>query len=693
VKDFHDDKLSARAYDSRLMKRLLLYARPYWKILILTILLLLITTVIDLSRPYLIKIAIDDHINLTGKILLSFETDKAPENGIIFQDRVFIRKDKLRGEYPEAEQHQIINYQGDFFLIKGFIKNDNNLVLEETDTGKYYFKYDNKLYHAINLDKNMLKKFRHDDINALINISIIFLILIFSGLILNYIQVYLLNYASQKTIYTLRQDIFSHLQKMSLRYFDSNPIGKLVTRVSNDTENINEMYTNVLVFLFKDIFLIIGIIIIMLRLHLKLALVTFSVLPLVFLTSFIFRRYVREAYRDVRSKLAKINASLSEDISGIKIIQIFNQEKRKLEEFININTEYYKATLKQIHIFAIFRPTMDLFYSLILALIIWYGGARVLNNTLNFGVLYAFINYLQQFFNPINDLSEKYDIIQSAMASSERIFMIIDTEEEIKNPHSPLNLPDKLEGKVEFKNVSFAYKENEWVLKDINFKINPGETVAIVGATGAGKSSIINLLSRFYDIQKGEILIDNINITNINKQELRKHIGVVLQDVFLFTGDINSNIGLNAEEISEEVIKKSASYVNADQFISRLEGNYKHRVKERGASFSAGQRQLLAFARALAFNPDILVLDEATANIDTETESLIQDALKKLSKDRTTIIIAHRLSTISNADKIIVLHKGKIMETGKHNELLNKGGLYYDLYQLQYKDQLDTQSV
>ncbi len=597
MNDFHEEEIMGKAYDSRLMKRLLKYARPYWKVLSFTILLLFIVTLIDLARPYLIKIAIDDYFSVTN--------------------------------IPAAEK-----------------------------------------------------------INAITRIALSFLAIITFGFFLNYIQIYFLHKTSQKIIYNMRQEIFSHLQKMSLAYFDKNPVGRLVTRVTNDTETLNEMYTNVLVNLFKDIFLLLGIILVMVQLNLRLALISFAILPVVAAVAFIFRYFARDAYRQVRVKLARINATLSENISGMKIIQIFHQQKNKIKEFTKINQEYYNATMKQITIFAIFRPSMDLLYSFTLALMIWYGGGKVISGTLQFGVLFAFINYIQKFFQPINDLSEKYNILQSAMASAERIFKILDTEEDIKNPAQPVKLPPEFEGQVEFKKVWFAYIDKDWVLRDISFSINPGETIALVGATGAGKSSIINLISRFYDIQQGEILIDGINIQDMDKKDLRQRIGVVLQDVFLFTGDINSNIRLNDDEINEEEIKEAARHVNADHFIKKLSHQYNHQVKERGATFSAGERQLLAFARALAFDPDILILDEATASIDTETELLIQDALAKLTENRTTIVIAHRLSTIQHADRIIVLHKGEIREIGNHQELLIQGGIYYDLYQLQYKDQL-----
>jgi ATP-binding cassette subfamily B protein len=524
-------------------------------------------------------------------------------------------------------------------------------------------------------------------INGVTHIGILYLIIITVAFIINYGQIYLIQYTGQKIIFNLRQQIFEHLQSLSLSFFDKNPVGRLVTRVTNDTDTLNELYTSVIANLFNDIFIILGIIIAMVSYNVKLALISLSTTPLIIGGMYIYRKLASQAYRLVRVRLARINAFLSEHISGMKIVQLFVTEHKKSKEFEKINKDYYDANMRQLTIFAIFRPSMDVIYSLTLALLIWYGGKDIISHKIEFGVLYAFVNYLQQLFQPIFDISEKYDILQSAMASAERIFILLDTKEQIKDPEKPIPLED-IQGKIEFKNVWFSYNGKDWVLKDVSFVVNPGETVAFVGATGAGKSSIISLLSRFYDIQKGEILIDGIDIRKVRQQDLRKHIGVVLQDVFLFTGDIKSNIRLNNKNITDNDIYMVAKYVNAHHFIKKLPEGYESKVTERGSTLSAGQRQLLAFARALAFNPKILVLDEATANIDTETERLIQDALKKLTKGRTTLVIAHRLSTIQHADKIIVLHKGRIREMGTHNELLQKKGLYYNLYMLQYKDQL-----
>jgi ATP-binding cassette subfamily B protein/subfamily B ATP-binding cassette protein MsbA len=502
--------------------------------------------------------------------------------------------------------------------------------------------------------------------------------------ILSYLQIYILNYTSQKIIFNIRGDLFNHLQNLAVRYFDNNPIGRLVTRVTNDTETLNEMYTNVLVNLFKDFFMLSGIMIVMLRLDIQLALVSFALIPVILLISIVFRKYIREVYRLSRVQLAKINSSLNENISGMRTIQIFKKENKFFQNFNSINTEYLNIQKKEITYFAIFRPSIEVIRSLGIALLVYYGGGNVISGSIQFGVLFVFINYLQKFYDPILDLTEKYNILQSAMASSERIFKILDTDMRIENPENP----DKIEhfkGEIEFRNVWFAYNDEDWVLKNISFKINRGESVAIVGATGAGKTSIINLLTRFYDIQKGEILLDGVNIKNLDKNTLRQKIGVVLQDVFIFTGNIRDNIRLN-KDISDDRVIEIAKYVNAHKFISRLPQGYNEPVMERGSTLSSGERQLLAFARTLVYDPQILVLDEATSSIDTETELLIQDALHKLVEGRTSIAIAHRLSTIQHSDKIIVLKQGEIKEMGSHQELLRNKGLYYNLYQLQYKE-------
>lgn len=679
--NFHNEDILGKAYDARLMRRLLNYAKPYWKAFLVTVIMVVMITAIDLARPYLIKTAIDDYITNTPMIVVQ-DPDQYPN--AVEHKGMYLVSQRYAADLEHYPRYQIMVYEGGKYLVASSFSADSFSIEERN--GEVIFINSHGEFTGELLSEDSYKNFRQSDVKGLYRLGFTFLGLVILGFGLNYAQVYLLQRTGQRILFNLRNEIFTHLQKMSLSFFDKNPVGRLVTRVTNDTETLNEMFTNVLVNLFKDIFMLIGIMVIMATLNLKLALVIFLMLPLVLTASAIFRIKARTAYREVRTKLARINANIAENISGMRIVQIFKQEEKKFKEFDEINTSYLKATLMEIRVFAIFRPFIDLLYYLALALLIWFGGGSVLRGTIEFGVLYAFVSYVQMFFQPINDLTEKYNILQSSMASSERIFQLLDKEEDIKNPQNPKELKE-VQGKIEFKNVWFAYNEGEWVLRDVSFTINPGETIAFVGATGAGKTSIISLISRFYDIQKGEILVDGINIKDISQQELRKHIGVVLQDVFLFSGDIKSNIRLNNTKISDDDIAQIAKTINADTFIEKLPDKYNEEVQERGSTFSSGQRQLLAFARALAFDPSILVLDEATANIDTETEVLIQQALLKLIEGRTTIIVAHRLSTIQNADKIIVMHKGKIREMGNHQELLQKGGLYHDLYQLQYKEE------
>ena len=417
-----------------------------------------------------------------------------------------------------------------------------------------------------------------------------------------------------------------------------------------------------------------------------LSLVTLSVLPVLIYGTFLFRKKVRESYRDVRFHLARLNSYMQEHITGMSIVHSFAKEDDEIKKIATINTDHKKANIDSIFYYAVFYPAVEILSSAAVTLIIWYGGGDVIQGGMTIGVLFAFIQYTEMFFRPIRDLSEKYNIMQTAMASSERIFKLLDNETVVKNPDNPKEL-QKVKGSIEFENVCFAYNENEYVLKNVSFKINPGETVAIVGATGAGKTSIINILTRFYDIQNGRILLDGTDIKEIDKRDLRKYISVVLQDVFLFSGTIKSNINLDSANISEEDIINAAKTVGAHKFISQLPNQYNEEVKEKGATLSVGQKQLISFARALAYNPQILILDEATSSVDTETEILIQQAIEKLLVGRTSIVIAHRLSTVQNADKIIVMHKGEIREMGTHQELLSQKGIYYKLYQLQYKDQ------
>ena len=524
--------------------------------------------------------------------------------------------------------------------------------------------------------------------NMLMKWIILFIILLIAGMLVSYFQTILLNRTGQMIIYGIREQLFSHLQGLSVEFYNQHPVGKLVTRVTNDTETLNEMYTSVIANSVKSVLTIIGISIMMMILNLRLSLLVFSVIPLVLFSTFLFRKFSRKAYRDVRTRVSMINTYLSEHISGMKIVQIFSKEEKKLEQFDEINDLLYEANRREVLVFGIYRPTMYLIYVIGLGAVVGYGGYQVLSGDMTIGVLVIFLQYVSNFFDPIQQLAEQFNILQSAFAAAEKIFSLLDDENRIENPEGAKGLED-VKGRIEFRDVTFSYIPGEPVLKKVNFVVEPGETVAFVGATGAGKTSILNLLSRYYDIDDGSITIDDQDIRKLDKYEIRRNVGQMLQDVFLFTGTIRDNIKLGDETIRDEEMIEAARYVNAHGFIERLPNKYEEKVYERGATYSAGQRQLLSFARTLAYDPKILILDEATANIDTETEILIQDALTKLMEGRTTLVVAHRLSTIQHADKIVVLSHGEVKEIGNHQTLLQKRGLYYQLYQLQMNSQGD----
>ncbi|MCU0643182.1 MAG: ABC transporter ATP-binding protein/permease [bacterium] len=593
MNNYHEEEVLGKAYDSRLLKRLLTYLRPYWLYVVLGVFILLIATALDLVGPFLIKIAIDR--NIVPKI----------STGLF---------------------HIVLIYFGVQIVQFGF----------------------------------------------------------------KIAQTYLMQWIGQKVVFDIRIEIFRHLQRLSLAFFDRNPVGRLVTRVTTDVEALSEWFSAGVVSVFGDVFLLIGIIVVMISVNWKLALITFSVIPILAYIVFFIRKKIREAYRDIRVRIARINAYLQENLSGMMVVQIFNREKKNFNKFDELNASHLEAHLRSIFYYSIFWPSVDLIESIALALIIWFGAMFKYEGVVTFGTLVLFIEYSKRFFRPISDLTDKYNILQSAMASSERIFLLLDNKPDIVNPAAPQTLRE-FSGEIEFRNVWFAYKNNhdgtpDYVLKDVSFHLKTGEKIAIVGATGAGKSSIISLLCRFYDVTQGEILLDGINIKNLKIEDLRRYIGLVLQDVFLFAGTVEENIRLGNKDISLDMVTQAARDVNAHPFISRLPNTYQEPMMERGASLSTGQKQLLAFARALAFKPDILILDEATSSVDTESEILIQQALEKLMTNRTSICIAHRLSTIQNCDRIIVMHKGKIREEGTHQQLLKLKGIYFKLYQLQFKD-------
>jgi ATP-binding cassette, subfamily B, multidrug efflux pump len=632
-----EEEVLGKAYDSRLMKRLLTYLRPYkWQVTI-ALASILIKAAADVLGPYLTKIVVDRYL--------------APVRGL------HTPLDRFLSDQPMVGIAQIAS-----------------------------------LYVGL---------------------------LVFSFL-LEYLQTYFMQWTGQKTMFDMRAQIFRHLQRMHIGFYDKNPVGRLVTRVTTDVDAVNEMFTSGVVSIFEDIFVLAGIIAIMLRMNWKLALITFAVLPLIGIATKLFRDKVRDSYRRIRVAIARINAYLQEHVSGMVVLQLFNREERAYDRFSEVNAVHMDAYKDAILAHAVYYPVVEILSAIAIACVIWFGGNDVIRGATTLGVLVAFIQYAQRFFRPIQDLSEKYNILQSAMASSERIFKLLDAPVEIKSPAATKTPQGP--GRIEFDHVWFAYRsmpandhvdggrasspgspvaslltgadarppqtgEPDWVLRDVSFTIEPGETVAFVGHTGAGKTTIISLLMRFYDVQKGEIKIDGVDVKDMDLADLRRRFGVVLQDPFLFSGTVASNIRLGSEGIDDEDVEKAAEDVNLADFIRTLPNGFKEEVRERGSTLSTGQKQLISFARALAHDPKILILDEATSSVDTETEFRVRDALSRMVEGRTSVIIAHRLSTIQRADKIVVMHKGQVREMGSHQQLLAQHGIYYKLYQLQYKDQ------
>lgn len=539
-----------------------------------------------------------------------------------------------------------------------------------------------ELYRPI-LMGNVIDSFMEKaEMSEIYRYGVLYFSVLLGSFLFNISQTWILQKTGQNIIYNIREEVFAHIQKLPLRYFDITPVGKIVTRVTNDVEALHEMYANILITLIKNAAKVIGLAVTMLLLDVRVAVYAFVLMPVIVALTVFFKRISRMTYRITRTKLTTLNTYLSEHLSGMKVIQIFAREKEKNAEFERKSKDLFNASFRETMVFAIFRPSIFMLSTIALSVIIWTGSSSVLEGVITVGTLYTFIQYIQSFFQPIQELAEQFGTLQSAMASAEKIFSVLDEEVTIESPAQPTKL-GKVLGKIEFSHVWFAYQNEDWVLRDVSFTIEPGSKVAFVGATGAGKSSILNLIGRYYDIQKGSITIDGVDIRALDLKELRAAIGQVQQDVFVFTGDIAGNIRLKNPDITDEALEKAAVHVNANEFIQRLPNKYAEPVTERGSTLSAGERQLLSFARTLAYDPTILVMDEATANIDTETELLIQEALEKLMQGRTTIMVAHRLSTIQHADKIIVMHKGKIRESGTHQELLAMNGIYQKLYELQ----------
>jgi ATP-binding cassette, subfamily B, multidrug efflux pump len=683
-----------RAYDFRLLKRLGIYAVPYKKTILTCLIIAISLTLLDLSLPYLSKVAIDEFILTSwhrvdlsgftagekdlflkkyGKLLeLPGSTNQAgliPDNLIKKIDPVDLRQYRERGVISGNRLYKIP------------VKPDN--------AGSHLEKWRDPLqaggnYIAVPVEEigkltaSDIKRIRAGDFRGLAIIGLILLALVFLSFWGGYWESYLLEYIGQNIMQDIRHELFTRVQSRSVGFFEENPVGRLVTRATNDIENLNEMFKSVLVTVFKDMFILMGILLILLYINWKLALVSFIIIPFIFLFTFLFSSLMRDAFREVREKVAKLNVFQQERFSGMSIIQLFAGEDSQMKSFSKLNHENYIAGLKQIKLFAIFVPIMELFSSFTIALIIWHGGGKVISGQLSLGSLVAFISYIQMFFKPIRDISEKYNIMQLAMASTERIFESMDSGKEDPEPEFPVK-PGALKGHIEFKNVSFSYVKGVPVLKDISFEIKPGEMVAVVGATGAGKTTLASLIERFYNPDEGTILLDGIDLRNLSGEDLRSRIGLVMQDVFIFSGNIMDNISMGREYLTEENVMKAAGDANALRFIKRLPGGFRHEVSEGGSTLSGGERQLLSFARALAASPGILILDEATSSIDPETEYYIQEAITGMTRMRTTLVIAHRLSTIRKADRIIVMHNGTIHEQGTHEELMTRDGIYYKL--------------
>lgn len=653
------------------MKRLLSYLKPHKWVMTIATLLVLLIIVVQLYRPIIIGNAIDDYIN--GYYSPYTVTTENASGAVAYQD-LYLTRDFTSAE--DGSYYQLFLYNDRYYMAENLTKEECSLLQEADNTLLSSYAADHTP-----LTKTELKELRRYDFAGILQAALLYLLVLLAGFVLNTVDTWMLQKMGQEIIYQMREEVFAHIHSLSLGFFNTTPVGKLVTRVSNDTEAVNELFSTILVKLFKNIVLILGYAVVMVSINPRMAGYSFLLLPVVTVLTFLFRFLSRKAYQLTRNKITELNTFLSEHLSGMKLIQIFAREKEKYEEFEQKSLELYRANWREVMTFAIFRPSIYMVSVIAMIIVIGTGSSFVLNGTLSLGTLFVFITYISSFFEPIQELAEQFGTLQSSLASAEKIFSILDEKPQIVSPANPV--PVDIKGRIEFRHVWFAYEKEDYILKDVSFVIEPGQKVAFVGATGAGKSSILNLIGRYFDIQKGEILIDGVNIKDLDTDVLRGAIGQVQQDVFIFTGDIKSNITLNNENISLEDAKRAAEIVNADSFIEKMPGKYNEPVTERGSTLSAGQRQLLSFARTLAYQPAILVLDEATANIDTETESLITQALSRLMDGRTTIMVAHRLSTIQHADKIIVMDHGEMKESGTHQELLQQNGLYKNLYDLQ----------
>jgi len=662
---YFEEKQLGKPYDVKLLGRLYPYARPYKLLLCLSIVLIVVITLLDLSLPYLTKIAIDRYIVPQVEPVQGIGRDVADSN---------VRY--LRADLADAEVEAIVQKYADIF------KRYESFALVKLDDLEQ-------------LEKKELAVLRRNDLAGVNMIAAYFLVIVLVTFVLNFVQVMVMEYTGQMIMHDLRVRLFEHIQSLSVAFFTRNPVGRLVTRVTNDIQNMHELFTSVIAFVFKDLFLLLGITAVLLGINWQLALISFMVLPVVLLASIHFAGQAREAFRVLRIKIAEINTKFSETIGGIKVIQLFLQEKENYRDFSKLNHEHYLAGMRQVHVFAVFMPVIELLGAVTIAIVIYYGGGRVLAGSISLGALVAFISYMKMFFRPIRDIAEKYNIMQNAMASAERIFLILDSTERLPQPALAVErvstsgletqtFASALDNitQIALKDVSLAYIEGETVLKRVSFKVSAGETVALVGPTGSGKTSIINLLTRFYDPTSGQVLVNGIDIKNIHTSALREKIALVMQDPFLFSDTVRDNITLGKDGILGKKIRQIIKDSNCKPLIDRLPHGLDTVLAEGGMSISSGERQLISIARALARNPDLIILDEATSYIDSSTELKIQEALFNLMANRTSIIVAHRLSTARGADRIIVLNRGRIIETGTHNELMQRQGFYFRLYQL-----------
>lgn len=642
------EKELGKSYDIKLLGRLYPYAKPYRLYFLASVLLVVFITLFDLSLPYITKIAVDRYI-VPVYSDKSFSTEKSSD-----------KTRYLQVDISDPDILALIAEYSDLF---------------EIDKSVARISFDN----LGRLDKKDLFFIRKSDINGLGFISLVFISLVIANFIFNFAQVFIMEYTGQLTMHNLRMNLFNHIQNLPVAFFSHNPVGRLVTRVTNDIQNMHELFTSIIAFVFKDLFLLLGISVVMLSIHWQLALISFAVLPFVLIASLHFSRQARDAFRILRIKVAEINTRFSETISGIKVVQLFLHEKRNYGSFKKLNHENYLAGIRQIHIFALFMPIVEMLGAVSLAVVIYFGGGGVVAEKISLGALVAFISYMKMFFRPIRDIAEKYNILQNALSSAERIFLILDKEHPEKD--EPESLPLNSIEEIEFKQVGFGYIETEPVLNQVSFKVKKGETIAVVGPTGSGKTSLINLLIRFYDNSSGSILINGKPIKKFNIFSLRSKIALVPQDPFLFSGTVKDNIMFGGN-ITESAMQKLLEDSRCNSFVNGLPDGILSALSEGGKSLSSGERQLLSIARAFAKDPEIMILDEATSYIDSQTEQYIQEALDNLMKKRTSFIVAHRLSTARNADFIIVLYKGRIIETGNHDALMEKKGYYYKLNQL-----------